>query len=253
MYKIPDDEAVGAVVAAIQSGYRLIDTAAFYDNERGVGEGIRRSGVPRDQVFVTTKVWWTDNGYDSTLRAFDASAERLGVDVVDLYMIHWPAPRSDRYVDSWRALEVLREQGRARSIGVANFHTHHLERMVAETGTVPVINQVELHPWLPQRELRRFHDDHGIATQAWSPLARGLVLDEPALLRIAEKHGVSVAQVVIRWQLDLGNLVIPKSATPARMRQNLDVFSFRLDASDAAAIAALENGHRTGVDPDDRG
>ncbi|WP_158866220.1 aldo/keto reductase [Leifsonia sp. AG29] len=253
VYKIPEEEAASAVLAAIESGYRHVDTAAFYDNEVGVGEGIRRSGLPREEIFITTKAWWTDNGYDSTLRAFDASLARLGLDSVDLYMIHWPAPASDRYVDSWRALEALRNEGRATSIGVANFHVHHLERLFRETGTVPVVNQVELHPWLPQRELRRFHVEHGIATQSWSPLARGLVLEEPVLRGVAQKYGVSPAQVVIRWQLDSGNLAIPKSASVQRMRENLDVFGFRLDGSDMSAIASLENGRRTGVDPDDRG
>lgn len=253
VYKIPEAETVDAVLAALDAGYRHIDTAAFYENERGVGEGVRRSGLDRDEVYVTTKVWWTENGYDSTLRSFDASLERLGFEAIDLFLIHWPAPKHDKYVDTWRALERIREEGRARSIGVANFHPHHLERLAAETAVVPAVNQVELHPWLPQREVRRYDREHGIVTEAWSPLARGRVLGDPTLGALAEKHGVSPAQVVIRWQLQLGNVVIPKSSTPARIRENLEVFGFTLDTDDLAAIAALETGERTGKDPDDLG
>lgn len=253
VYKIPEAETVDAVVAALDAGYRHIDTAAFYENERGVGEGIRRSGLDRGDIYVTTKVWWTDNGYDSTLRSFDASLERLGFDTVDLFLIHWPAPKHDKYVDTWRALERIRQEGRARSIGVANFHTHHLDRLAAETDVVPAVNQVELHPWLPQAEVRRYDAAHGIVTEAWSPLARGRVLGDPTLDALARKHGATPAQIVIRWQLQLGNVVIPKSSTPARIRENLDVLGFTLDADDLAAIAALETGERTGKDPDDLG
>lgn len=253
VYKIPEAETVDAVLTALEAGYRHIDTAAFYENERGVGEAVRRSGVTRDEVFVTTKVWWTDNGYESTLRSFDASLERLGFDTVDLFLIHWPAPAHDKYVETWRALERIREEGRARSIGVANFHIHHLERLAAETGTVPAVNQVELHPWLPQAEVRAYDSAHGIVTEAWSPLARGRVLGDPVLATLAAKHAVTPAQIVIRWQLQLGNVVIPKSSTPARIRENLEVFGFELDADDLAAIAALESGERTGKDPDDLG
>jgi 2,5-diketo-D-gluconate reductase A len=253
VYKIPESETVDAVLAALDAGYRHIDTAAFYENEAGVGEAVRRSGLPREEVYVTTKLWWTENGYDSALRSFDASLDRLGFDAVDLFLIHWPAPRHDKYVDTWRALERIREEGRARSIGVANFHTHHLDRLAAETDVVPAVNQVELHPWLPQDDVRRYDDAHGIVTEAWSPLARGRVLGDPTLDRLAAKHGVSAAQVVIRWQLQLGNVVIPKSSTPARIRENLDVFGFALDADDLAAIAGLETGERTGKDPDDLG
>lgn len=253
VYKIPEAETVDAVLAALDAGYRHIDTAAFYENERGVGEGVRRSGLDRDDVCVTTKVWWTENGYDSTLRSFDASLERLGFDTVDLFLIHWPAPKHDKYVDTWRALERIREEGRARSIGVANFHTHHLDRLAAETDVVPAVNQVELHPWLPQEEVRRYDREHGIVTEAWSPLARGRVLGDPTLDGLARKHGVTPAQVVIRWQLQLGNVVVPKSSTPARIRENLDVFGFELDPDDLMAIAAFETGERTGKDPDELG
>jgi 2,5-diketo-D-gluconate reductase A len=253
VYKIPEAETVEAVLTALEAGYRHIDTAAFYENERAVGEAVRRSGLDRSEVYVTTKVWWTENGYDSALRSFDASLDRLGFDTVDLFLIHWPAPKHDKYVDTWRALERIREEGRARSIGVANFHTHHLDRLANETDVVPAVNQVELHPWLPQEEVRRYDAEHGIVTEAWSPLARGRVLGDATLDRLAAKHGVTPAQVVIRWQLQLGNVVIPKSATPQRIRENLEVFGFELDADDLAAIASLETGERTGKDPDDLG
>ncbi|WP_223693887.1 aldo/keto reductase [Leifsonia poae] len=253
VYKIPESETGDAVVAALDAGYRHIDTAAFYGNERGVGDGVRRSGLDRDEVFVTTKVWWEENGYDSTLRSFDESLDRLGFDTVDLFLIHWPAPRQDRYVETWRALERVREEGRARSIGVANFHIHHLERLARETAVVPAVNQVELHPWLPQTEVRGYGAEHGIVTEGWSPLARGRILGEPVLVAIAAKHGVTTAQIAIRWQLQLGAVVIPKSVTPERIRQNLDVFGFELDADDLAAIASLESGERTGKDPNTLG
>ncbi len=253
VYKIPEAETAEAVRTALAAGYRHIDTAAFYENERGVGEGVRTSGLDRDEVFVTSKVWWTDNGYDSALRSFDASLDRLGFDTVDLFLIHWPAPKQDRYVETWRALEHVRDEGRARSIGVANFHTHHLERLARETETAPAVNQVELHPWLPQEEVRAYDTAHGIVTEAWSPLARGRVLGDPVLDRLAAKHGVTPAQIVLRWQVQLGNVVIPKSATPERIRQNLDIFGFALDADDVAAIATLNTGERTGRDPDELG
>ncbi|WP_368496836.1 aldo/keto reductase [Herbiconiux sp. A18JL235] len=256
VYKTGDDEAADAVAFALQNGYRLVDTASMYLNERGVGEGVRRSGVPRQEVFVTTKVWHTDNGYDSTLRSFDESLAALGLDYVDAYLIHWPAPLRDRYVDTWRALTTLKAEGRARSIGVANFHPKHVSRLIDETGVVPAVNQVELHPWLPQHALRAFDAELDIVTQAWSPLARGHVL-EPAhggsvLAQLGEKHGKSPAQIVLRWHVQSGIAVIPKSVTSARIRENIDVFDFVLDSDDLGALAALETGERTGVDPDER-
>jgi 2,5-diketo-D-gluconate reductase A len=251
LYKVPDDSVADVVTTAIDAGYRHLDTATLYANERGVGEGIRRSGIERDTLFVTTKVWNSDQGFDSTLRAFENSMDLLGLDLLDLYLIHWPAPKQNRYVETWRALERLQTEGRVVSIGVSNFHPHHLDRLFAETGIVPAVNQIELHPWLPQREARAFHDANGIVTEAWSPLARGGILNNPALDRIAGKHGVSPAQVVIRWHLHLGNVVIPKSATPARIDENIDVFGFELDESDLAGIASLASGERTGRDPDD--
>ncbi|TDW29375.1 aldo/keto reductase [Cryobacterium psychrophilum] len=250
VYKVADDLAADTVRVALEAGYRHVDTAALYENEVGVGQGIARAGLPRDDVFVTTKVWNDRHGYDETLRAFDESLDKLGLDYVDLYLIHWPAPRQDRYIDTYWALETLRADGRARSIGVSNFHTHHLDRLLAETEVVPVINQVELHPWLPQADVRSYDAAHGILTEAWSPLARGRAVGNDTLDRIGAKYGKSAAQVVIRWHLELGNVVIPKSVTPQRIRDNLNVFDFALDADDLAAIAAFDSGERTGKDPD---
>jgi 2,5-diketo-D-gluconate reductase A len=251
VYKIADAIAADTVQVALEAGYRHVDTAALYANERGVGEGLARVGLPRADVFVTTKVWNDRHGYDETLRAFDESLAKLGLDYVDLYLIHWPAPRQDRYVDAYRALETLRADGRARSIGVSNFHTHHLDRLLTETDVVPAVNQVELHPWLVQTEVRAYNAAHDIRTEAWSPLARGRAIGDPTLDGIGARYGKSAAQVVLRWQLQLGNIVIPKSVTPERIRENLDVFDFTLAESDIAEISALDAGERTGKDPDD--
>jgi 2,5-diketo-D-gluconate reductase A len=250
LYKVPAADARRLTLDALDAGYRHVDTAAFYGNEREVGEAIHDAPLARDDVFVTSKVWKDDNGYDETLRAFDASMQRFGLDRLDLYLIHWPVPSTDRYVDSWRALIRLQQDGRVRSIGVANFHAHHIERIVDETGVWPVVNQVELHPWLAQTPLRQFDDAHEIRTEAWSPLARGRVLGNATLAGIADKHGRTPAQVVLRWHVQLGNVVIPKASSSARIRENLDVFGFELDAADLDAIAALETGERTGRDPD---
>ncbi|ROS51411.1 aldo/keto reductase [Frigoribacterium sp. PhB24] len=253
VYKVADDEAERVVETALAEGYRHLDTAEFYANERGVGRALRTSGVPRDEVFLTTKVWNTAQGYDETLRSFDESLTKLGTDHVDLYLIHWPAPKQDKYVETYRALETIRAEGRALSIGVSNFQVAHLERLMAETDVVPAINQVEAHPWLQQHELRAFDAAHGIVTEAWSPLARGRILDNAALVRIGAKHGVTPAQVTIRWHLQQGLVVIPKSVTPSRIRANLDVFGFELDPGDLAAIAGIETGERTGSHPDHNG
>ncbi|GAA1837480.1 aldo/keto reductase [Agromyces salentinus] len=250
LYKVPAADATALARTALDTGYRHLDTAAFYENEAEVGRAVRETEVPRDEVFVTSKVWKDDNGFDATLRAFDASMERLGLDVLDLFLIHWPVPSTDLYVDTWRALIRLQAEGRVRSIGVSNFHVHHVDRIVAETGVTPVVNQVELHPWLPQRELREDHAARGIRVEAWSPLARGRVLEDPTLARIAERHGRTPAQVVLRWHMEQGVIAIPKASSAARMRQNLDVFGFALDEVDLEAIAALESGTRTGRDPD---
>lgn len=251
LYKVPAQDAEALCRSAIEIGYRHLDTAAFYGNEVEVGRAVRDGSAARDDLFVTSKVWMDDNGFDSTLRAFDLTMARLGLDRLDLYLIHWPVPSQDRYVDTWRALVRLHEEGRVSSIGVANFHAHHLERIIGETGVAPVVNQVELHPWLPQTALREFHASRGIRTEAWSPLARGRVLATPLLDDLAAKHGRTPAQVVLRWHLELGNIVIPKASSPERLRENLDVFDFALDAGDLAAMATLESGERTGRDPDD--
>jgi 2,5-diketo-D-gluconate reductase A len=251
LYKVPATDAARLCLDAIAIGYRHLDTAAFYGNERAVGEAVLAAPLPRDELFVTSKVWKDDNGFDAALRAFDASMTRLGLDSLDLYLIHWPVPSTDRYVDTWRALVRLQAEGRVRSIGVANFHTHHLERIIGETGVAPVVNQVELHPWLPQAELRAFDAARGIRTEAWSPLARGRVLGTPLLDDLAAKHGRTPAQVVLRWHVQLGNVVIPKASSPERLAENLDVFGFELDADDLGALATLETGERTGRDPDD--
>jgi 2,5-diketo-D-gluconate reductase A len=251
VYKIADARAADTVQVALEAGYRHIDTAALYANERGVGEGLARVALPRAEVFVTTKVWNDRHGYDETLRAFDESLTKLGLDYVDLYLIHWPAPTQDRYIDTYRALETLRADGRARSIGVSNFHPHHLDRLLAETDVVPAVNQVELHPWLVQAEVRAYNAAHGIRTEAWSPLARGRAIGNSTLDAIGAAYGKTAAQVVLRWHLQLGNIVIPKSVTPARIRENADIVDFTLSDADVARVSALDAGERTGKDPDD--
>ena len=250
VYKVDDAPAAGLVEGAIDAGYRRVDTAKLYFNEAGVGAGVRASGIHRDEIFVTTKVWNDDQGYDETLRAFDTSLGLLGMDYVDLYLIHWPAPSRDRYRETWRALEALRRDGRARSIGVSNFTATHLERLLATATETPVVNQVEVQPWLQQNELVAFDSARGIQTEAWSPLGRGRVLDDPTIGAIAAKHGRSSAQVVLRWHVQRGLLVIPKSNSLDRIRENSRVFDFALDAADLTAIAALETGERTGSHPD---
>ncbi|MFD8480862.1 aldo/keto reductase [Kitasatospora sp. NPDC059673] len=251
VFQVPDEETTAAVATALEAGYRSIDTAAIYGNERGVGKALAASGLPREELFVTTKLWNADQGYDATLRAFDASLDKLGLETVDLYLIHWPTPARDLYLDSWRAIERLAADGRIRAAGVSNFQPAHLTRLIGNSGLVPAVNQVELHPGLQQAELRAFHAAHGIATEAWSPLAQGAVLNDPAITAIAERTGKSPAQVVLRWHLQLGNLVIPKSVTPARIRQNLDVFDFTLTDAEMAAIATTDRGLRTGPNPDE--
>ncbi|MEU3224322.1 aldo/keto reductase [Streptomyces sp. NPDC006976] len=250
VWQVPDDEATKAVTTAIESGYRSIDTAAIYQNETGTGKAIAASGVARDELFVTTKVWNTEQGYDSTLRAFDASLDKLGLDHVDLYLIHWPVPAKDAYIDTYRALEKIYADGRAKAIGVSNFLPEHLERLLGETSVVPVLNQIELHPQLQQAESRALHAEHGIATEAWSPLGSGKgLLEVPTVVAVARKHGRTPAQAVIRWHLQTGNVVIPKSVTPSRIAENIDVFDFELDADDLAAFAALDEGKRLGPNP----
>ncbi|MDA3642584.1 aldo/keto reductase [Saccharopolyspora indica] len=250
VFQVPDAETTAAVTTALQAGYRSIDTAAIYGNEAGVGRAIAESGIARDELFITTKLWNADQGYDSTLAAFDGSLDKLGLDHVDMYLIHWPTPARDLYLDTWKAIEKLVADGRVRAAGVSNFQPAHLRRLIDNSSLVPVVNQVELHPGLQQRELRAVHAEHGIATEAWSPLAQGAMLQESTLTDIAERYGKSPAQVVIRWHLQLGNIVIPKSVTPARIQQNIDVFDFTLSEDEMTAIAGLDRGLRTGPDPD---
>ncbi|MEV5280289.1 aldo/keto reductase [Streptomyces sp. NPDC051994] len=250
VWQVPDDEAAKAVSTAIESGYRSIDTAAIYENETGTGKAVAASGVAREELFVTTKLWNSQQGYDSTLRAFDASLDKLGLDYVDLYLIHWPVPAKDAYVDTYRAFEKIYADGRAKAIGVSNFQPVHLERLLGETSVVPAVNQIELHPQLAQAESRALHAKHSIATEAWSPLGQGRgLLEVPTVVAIAQKHGRTPAQVVLRWHLQLGNVVIPKSVTPSRIKENIDVFGFELDSDDLAALAALDEGKRLGPNP----
>ena len=253
VFKVPAAETKAAVTSALEVGYRHIDTAKLYDNEAAVGEAIAESGIDRDDLFVTTKVWNDDQGHDATLRAFDASLKRLGLDHLDLYLIHWPYPGQDLYVETWKTLGELYADGRVRSIGVSNFQPAHLQRLLDETETVPAINQVELHPWLQQRELRAFHAEHGIVTEAWSPISRGARLADPAIAELADKHGTSPAQMILRWHLDIGNVIIPKSVNRDRMAANLDLFDLRLDAGDHAMIDGLDEGTRIGPNPDEFG
>ncbi|HEX9232206.1 MAG TPA: aldo/keto reductase [Jatrophihabitantaceae bacterium] len=251
VFRVGDAEAVGVVGTALQEGYRSVDSAAGYENERGVGEAIARSGLPRGEVFVTTKLTNHAHGFDRALRAFDGSLELLGLDYVDLYLIHWPRPHHDLYVETWRALEKIYAGGRAKAIGVSNFQIPHLQRLLDETDIVPAVNQIELHPYLTQPELRAFHAEHGIVTEAWSPLAKGgRLLANPVVTTIAEKYARTPAQIVLRWHIQLGNMVIPKSVTASRIRENIDVFGFELAPDDVDAIADLNTGHRTGPDPD---
>ncbi|WP_300573878.1 aldo/keto reductase [Phenylobacterium sp.] len=250
VWRTPANDAAIVVRTALEAGYRAVDTAAIYGNEAGVGEGIRASGLPRDEVFVTTKLWNESQGYDRALRAFDKSLERLGLDHVDLYLIHWPCPQQELYLESWKALIRLREDGRARSIGVSNFAPEHLDRIIQETGVVPAVNQIELHPRFQQASLRSANAAVGVLTESWSPLGQGQILEDPVIASLAAKHGVTPAQIVIRWHVQLGLIVIPKSVTPARIVQNLDVFDFALGADDMAAMAGLESSDgRIGPDP----
>ena len=251
VWRVPSAETQRAVATALAAGYRHVDTAKLYDNEEGVGAAVRESGLDRDAVFVTSKVWNTDQGYDSTLRAFEETMERLGFDVLDLYLIHWPRPEAGTAADTWRAMEKLYLDGRVRAIGVSNFNPGHLARLLDTAEVVPTVNQVELHPYLQQRDTRAANDAAGIATEAWSPLAKGGdLLRDPVVTGLAEKHGRTAAQVVLRWHLQLGTIVIPKSVTPARIEENLDVFGFELDADDLAAIAGLDRDARVGPHPD---
>lgn len=237
------------MATALDAGYRHIDTAAAYGNEREVGRAVAKSGLPRDDVYLVTKLWNADHGYASTLAAFDASVDRLAVDYLDLYLIHWPTPAKNAFVDTFMAFAHLRDQGRIRSIGVSNFEPEHLQILVDGTGIVPAVNQIELHPLLPQQELREMHAQLGIATEAWSPLGRGSLLSNPALIALADALGKTPAQALIRWHIQLGNIVIPKSVTPERIVRNFDVFDFELSEQDMASISSLGDRTRLGPDP----
>jgi 2,5-diketo-D-gluconate reductase A len=250
VFQVPPEDTAGVVTRALLTGYRHIDTAAAYENEEGVGQAIRASDLAREDVFVTTKCPNSEHGYDEARRALQGSLERLGLDFVDLYLIHWPIPSKDRYVETWKAFVDMQKEGLTRSIGVSNFQPDHLRRIIDETGVTPAINQVELHPRLQQPDLRRVHDELGVVTEAWSPLAQGAVLDDPAIVKVADAHGVTPGQVVLRWHLQIGNVVIPKSVTPERIEQNLEVFGFELSGDEMGAIEALDAGERTGPDPD---
>ncbi len=250
VFQVPSEDTARTVTAALEVGYRSIDTAAAYGNEREVGEAIAGSGLDRGEIFVTTKLWNNDHGHDAALRALDQSLERLGFDYVDLYLIHWPAPSTDRYVETWRALCELRSAGRARSIGVSNFAIEHLERIIDATGEVPVLNQIELHPEFQQEGLRRYHREHRILTEAWSPLGQGQgLLEDPRLAEIASAHGRTPAQVVLRWHIQLGNVVIPKSVTRSRIEENFRIFDFELSDGQMEALGALDAARRLGPDP----
>jgi 2,5-diketo-D-gluconate reductase A len=249
VFQVPAEDTDRVVSHALRTGYRSIDTAAAYGNEAEVGEAIAASDLDRQQVFVTTKVWNDDHGHDRARRAFQHSIERLGFEYLDMYLIHWPAPYADRYAETWETLCELKDSGHVRSIGVSNFMVEHLERIIDASGVVPAVNQVELHPRLQQRELREFHRRRGIATEAWSPLGQGRILDDPTISELAQAHERTAAQVVLRWHLQLGNVVIPKSVTTARIEENFQIFDFELSQEEIEAFEALDAGERIGPDP----
>jgi 2,5-diketo-D-gluconate reductase A len=250
VFQVPEEDTAQTVAHALKTGYRAIDTAAAYGNEAGVRDGLNTSGLDRREVFITTKLANPSHGRDRAERAFEESLEKLGGDYIDLYLIHWPIPKKDLYVETWETLCALKDDGRVRSIGVSNFQIQHLERIIDATGVVPAVNQIELHPRLQQAELRRFHAEHNIATEAWSPLGKGQFLDDPTIEQIAAAHGRTPAQIVLRWHIELGNVVIPKSVTPERIEENFALFGFALSEDDMRALAELDRGERTGPDPD---
>jgi 2,5-diketo-D-gluconate reductase A len=249
VFQVPSEKTQETVERALETGYRHIDTAAAYRNERGVGAAIAASAIPREEIFVTTKLWNSSQGYEPALGAFEKSVARLGLDYVDLYLIHWPVPTEGRALDSWRAFERIQREGRARTIGVSNFRIADLEMLEREAEVLPTVNQIELHPHLQQAELREWHAEHGIATEAWSPLAQAELLSNATIAAVASRRGRTPAQVILRWHLQLGNVVIPKSATPARIRENFALFDFELTHEDMTEIAAIDVGKRIGPDP----
>lgn len=251
-YQIPDEEVAGAVTTAFEVGYRSIDTAKVYGNERGVGEAIAKSNIPREEMFITTKVWNTDQGYESTLKAFDRSLEKLGLDYIDLYLIHWPTPKFDNYIETYKALEKLYHDGRVKAIGVCNFQIEHLERLLAECDIVPTVNQVECHPYLQQEALKAFCKKNNIYFESWSPLYQGgLLLEDKVVQDIAVKHEKTAAQVILRWHVQEDSIVIPKSATPSRIEANFDIFDFELSVEDMKTLATLNRDERKGPDPNE--
>jgi diketogulonate reductase-like aldo/keto reductase len=250
VFQVPAGETAETVGHALETGYRSIDTAAAYGNEEGVRDGLLTSGLDRGEVFITTKLSGDDHGRDRARHAFAESIEKLGGDYIDLYLIHWPIPGRDLYLETWETLCSFREPGSVRSIGVSNFQIEHLERIIDATGVVPAVNQIELHPRLQQAELRRFHAERGILTEAWSPLGKGELLDDPVIEEIASAHERTPAQVVLRWHIQLGNVVIPKSVTPSRIEENFRVFDFALSADEMGRLGELDRGERTGPDPD---
>lgn len=254
LYKVPGEYVADLVPAAVDAGYRHFDTAAMYGNELALGKALgaqlEDGSLSREDFFITSKVWNDQQGYDTTLRSFDDSMIALGLDVLDLYLIHWPVAGRGLYLETYRALETLYREGRVRAIGVSNFQVEHLERVLEEREVVPAVNQVELHPWLQQRDLRAFHAQHGIVTEAWSPLARGALLEDPMLADVAAKHGKGVAQIALRWQIQEGIVVFPKASSPDRIRQNADLFGFSLDQEDLDRIAGLDREFRSGSHPD---
>ncbi|MDN7244611.1 aldo/keto reductase [Planococcus shenhongbingii] len=252
VWQVPDDLAADAVAKAIETGYRSIDTAMIYQNEKGVGKAIKDSGIPREELFITTKVWNSDQGFDNTIQAYEESLERLGLEYVDLYLIHWPTPNFDQYVDTYKALEKLYKEGRVRAIGVCNFEIEHLERLLAECEVTPVLNQIECHPYLAQNDLKEFCTKHGIFIEAWSPLDQGgEVLQDEIVQKIAEAHGKSPAQAVLRWHLQNNTIAIPKSVTPSRIEENFQVFDFELSADEMEQINGLNKDRRKGSHPNE--
>ena len=250
VFLVPPEETKQAVAESLETGYRLIDTAQGYKNEEGVGAAIAESDESRDELFITTKLTNSEQGYDNALAAFDGSMKKLGLDVLDLFLIHWPLPMFDQYVETWRAFERLLADGRVRSIGVSNFEIPHLERLLAETNVTPAVNQVELHPEFPQEELRAFHEEHGILTESWGPLGQGKgLLESPPIVEVAQRKGRTPAQIVLRWHVQLGCVVIPKSVHPDRIQENINVFDFELDDADMAEISKVRTGQRLGSDP----
>ena len=251
VYKVAQDIADSLVVKAIETGYRRIDTAALYDNELEVGSGIRKSGIDRSDIFVTTKIWKDGQGKDFTADAIEASLDRLKVGYVDMLLIHWPHPKLNKFVETWQVFEDFIATGRVKGIGVSNFEPAHLEALLAESSVVPALNQVELHPSFQQQTVREYNSAHGILTEAWAPLSRGKLTEDPVIVGLARKHGKSPAQVILRWHIQLGNLVIPKTSNPDRLAENIDIFDFELDSEDMHAIAGLDTGVRTSVDPNE--